>query len=53
MQEMVSQITRLLGRRPEPECPEIRMMVSNYLNGDLDAAQTEKIRTHREGCAPV
>jgi anti-sigma factor (TIGR02949 family) len=47
---MVAQLTRLFKRESEPECPEIRMMASDYIDGDLDDKQIAQIRTHLNGC---
>jgi len=47
---MVAQLTKFFKRESEPECPEIRMMASDYVDGDLDENQIAQVRAHLDGC---
>ncbi|MCY4528173.1 MAG: zf-HC2 domain-containing protein [Chloroflexi bacterium] len=45
---LLGRLTALLRR--EPECRDIRMAASDYIDGDLAETQVERVRTHLGGC---
>ena len=46
---LIGRLTALLKRMPE--CRDIRMNASDYIDGDLGETQVERMRAHLGGCA--
>ena len=50
---MVSRISGLFKRRQdEPDCVEVRGLSSDYIDGELDQADLDRVDAHLEWCAP-
>ena len=45
---LIGRLTALLKRMPE--CGEIRMNASDFVDGDLEKRQIERMRVHLGGC---
>ena len=46
--ELLGRLTALFRRGPE--CRDIRMAASDYIDGDLRESQVERVRAHLGGC---
>ena len=50
---MVSCIKGLFNREEkDPDCGEVRDLSSDYIDGDMDAAGADRIKSHIEWCGP-
>ena len=50
---MVSRLTRLFRRQKEDtDCHEVRALSSDYIDGELDQAGTDRVKTHLDWCPP-
>ena len=45
---LIGRLTALFGRGPD--CRDIRMAASDYVDGDLRMTQVERVRAHLGGC---
>lgn len=45
---LMGRLTALFGR--VPDCRDIRMAASDYIDGDLPGSQVERVRAHLGGC---
>ena len=49
---MVSRLIRVFRKKGDDEHVELRTLASDYLDGELDKASTEKVKSHLERCGP-
>ena len=50
---MVSRIIALFkGPKKEPDCPEVRNLSSDYIDGDLDQSTADAVKSHLDWCPP-
>ena len=47
---MVSRLTGIFKRRND--CHEVRSLSSDYIDGELDHATEDRVKSHLEWCAP-
>lgn len=47
---MLSRLLRLIGVKREPNCQEVRAASSDYVDGDLSAAESSRIESHLAWC---
>ena len=45
---LIGRLTALLKRTPD--CEDVRMTASDYIDGDLEKRQIERMRVHLAGC---
>lgn len=45
---LIGRLTALLKRTPE--CEDVRMKASDYIDGDMEETQVERMRVHLGGC---
>ena len=45
---LIGRLTALLKRTPD--CGDVRMTASDYVDGDMEETQVERVRVHLGGC---
>ena len=45
---LIGHLTALL--KQTPDCGDVRMTASDYVDGDMEEAQAERVRAHLGGC---
>ena len=48
---MISRLVRLFSRR-ELDCGQVRAASSDFIDGEVSAAESSRIRSHLERCGP-
>ncbi len=49
---MISRILGIFNRAPDIDCEHVQNLSSDYVDGDLDHKQEDKMKAHLEWCAP-